>query len=127
MNKEELIDNYKLKKLEIEARLQEFKKVPEKEYFYELIFCLLTPQSQAKKCWQAVEELKSNKTSESTAIQSCLSTKTRFYKNKTRYLIEARKNWGTIKEKIEQEKNSIELRNWLADNVLGLGLKESSH
>jgi len=127
MNKEELIDNYKLKKLEIEARLQEFKKVPEKEYFYELVFCLLTPQSQAKKCWQAVEELRDNKINDKFAIQSCLATKTRFHNNKAKYILEAKKNWEIIKEKITSIKNPLELRNWLTDNVLGLGLKESSH
>src|SRR3989338_5272889 len=50
--------HYKSLKKEIKQRLRQFSALPAPDYFYELCFCLLTPQSNAKKCWQAVEKLK---------------------------------------------------------------------
>lgn len=125
MNKEELLLKYKEKKKDIEKKLEKFKNLPEKDYIHELIFCLLTPQSKAKKCWEAVVQLKETDNNLQT-ISSCLSTKTRFHNNKTKYVIEARKNWEEIEEKI-RTLGTLELRNWLAENVLGLGMKEASH
>lgn len=118
---------YKIKEKEISNRLIDFSKVSAKDYQKELIFCLLTPQSQAKKCWQAVEELDKNKITESSLIQQCLKTKTRFHNNKTKYILNLRKNWKNIQNIISSEPDIVKLRNYLADNVLGLGLKEASH
>ena len=127
MENEELrrvTEYYNSNKQAFKARLEDFKFIPMENYFYELAFCLLTPQSQAKKCWQAVEELRACEFN--TNIQECLRTKTRFHRNKARYLKEAREKWPEIKEKIETLE-TLELRNWLAKNVKGLGLKEASH
>lgn len=127
MNKSQLLINYKSKKEEIKKRLQEFSKIPKKDYLHELFFCILTPQSQAKKCWQAVVQIKKNNLQNKKLLQSCLASKTRFHKNKTEYLIEARKKFPKIKNKIAGNFSPLKLRNWLAENVKGLGLKESSH
>lgn len=129
MEKRALFSAYKEKNNEITKRLEEFKNLPEKDYIHELIFCLLTPQSQAKKCWEAVVQLQKIGDKKQT-VSSCLSTKTRFHNNKTKYVLGARKRWEKIKEEIDKELKKgeiIELRNWLADNVLGLGMKEASH
>lgn len=129
MQKKELLSRYTKKKDEIQRRLKDFSNIPQKEYIHELIFCLLTPQSQAKKCWEAVVQLKENEIKESE-IKNCLSTKTRFHNNKARYIIEARKNWENTLKKIQEElekENIMQLRNWLAENILGLGMKEASH
>src|SRR3989344_4057073 len=48
--------NYIKNKNIIKKRLNEFSK--NKDYFYELCFCILTPQSNAKKCYNAVLKLK---------------------------------------------------------------------
>ncbi len=48
-------------KSKIEKRLREFKEISKSsnhDIFCELVFCLLTPQSRAKICWQAVLNLK---------------------------------------------------------------------
>ncbi|MCK4247602.1 MAG: DNA lyase, partial [Methanomicrobia archaeon] len=46
---------------EIRSRLDEFDRLREKgsdeDIFAELVFCILTPQSRAKSCWKAVENL----------------------------------------------------------------------
>lgn len=125
MNQEHLIAQYRIKEQAIKKGLKDFSSLPKKEYIHELIFCLLTPQSQAKKCWEAVVQLKET-SSEKQAISACLSKKTRFHNNKTRYILEAKNNWEKISNKIETLE-TIALRNWLADNVLGMGMKEASH
>lgn len=99
-----------------------------KDYIYELLFCLLTPQSNAKLCWQAILELKNKNMNLLTEkqITNILKSKTRFHNNKAKYIMSAIKNWGDIEKQLSN-KNIPELRNWLADNVIGLGMKESSH
>ena len=49
----ELKSLYNTKALSFRKRLLEFKKLNDKEQFHEFIFCLLTPQSNAQKCWAA--------------------------------------------------------------------------
>jgi len=111
---------------QIKQRLVQFRSLPESEYKWELIFCLLTPQSKAQKCWEAVEEIK--KISEITEenIKEILIRKTRFHNNKAKYVIEAISNWDDIKSQLSNS-NILELRSWLAENVKGMGLKEASH
>lgn len=125
---QELISQYKIKKQEIQNKLNEFKQLSENSYFQELIFCLLTPQSQAQKCWQAAQEiskLQKNQFNQAN-ITNILKTKTRFHNNKTKYILEASDNWQTIKKQLSNP-NRQELRNFLAENIKGLGYKEASH
>jgi N-glycosylase/DNA lyase len=126
MKTKELRAEYEKYKKEIKERLEEFSNLPESEYIYELFFCLLTPQSKAEKCWQAVEEIKKCEI-EKNKIESCLKTKTRFYRNKTRYLIEASKSWDEIKRIIDSNKKPREMRELLVKEIKGLGMKEASH
>ena len=131
METKELLIEYKKHKSEIKSKLREFSNLPKQDYIYELFFCILTPQSKAEKCWEAVEELKNCSLKENN-IQSCLKTKTRFYKNKTKYLIEANKNFNAIKQLINSNKPPKEVRELLMDNkskykIKGLGMKEASH
>ena len=41
----------------IQSRLKEFSQIDEKEYFYELCFCLLTPGSKARQAEKVVNFL----------------------------------------------------------------------
>lgn len=123
---QELKELYKIKKQEIIVRLNEFETLSNDKYFNELMFCLLTPQSNAKKCWQAVEELSRLNQLTKEQIANILKSKTRFYNNKTNYLIEAKANWHNILSSINTLE-TIRLRNWLAENIKGLGMKEASH
>ncbi len=54
----ELFSSYNLYKSTIQNRLKKFKKVAECDYFYEMCFCLLIPQSKAKNAFKAIEILK---------------------------------------------------------------------
>ena len=131
MNSQQLKEKYLEHKSEIKSKLREFSELDKENYIYELFFCILTPQSKAEKCWQAVEELKSCEI-EKGKIENCLKTKTRFYRNKTRYLIEAANKWLTINKLINSNKSPIEIRQLITDNnskykIKGLGMKEASH
>ncbi len=117
---------YNASKKQIKAKILEFKTLPGTRYFNELIFCLLTPQSNAKKCWQAVEQLSKLNQPTKNQIAKILKSKTRFHNNKADYMLEAKANWKNIKLSINTLSN-INLRNWLAENVKGLGMKEASH
>jgi len=132
-----LFKSYSPKKFEIKKRLFEFKEKwhePEEKIFAELAFCLCTPQSKAKTCDAAVQELVKNKKLFSASpkeISKTLSSKVRFHNNKAGYIAEARKKlMPEIKEKLMSLDiyNDIpKAREWLVANIKGLGLKEASH
>ncbi|MBI5803801.1 DNA lyase [Candidatus Pacearchaeota archaeon] len=121
-----IIEGYREKSTEINLRLNEFRNLPGEFYFREFLFCLLTPQSNAKKCWEAVEEISLLKELEEKKVNEILRTKTRFHNTKTIRIIENAKKWGEIKGRIAEDK-IVDLRNWLVQNIDGYGLKESSH
>lgn len=126
ISENDLINSHNKTRTEIKKRIKYFKTIPEEEYFNEFLFCLLTPQSNAKKCWEAVEEISKLPNFQEDKIVEILKTKTRFYKTKALRVIKGKQGWNKIKEKLK-ENSYFELRNWLAENVNGYGLKESSH
>jgi N-glycosylase/DNA lyase len=124
-------------KEEIENRRDKFKKIgknatPE-ELFVELAFCILTPQSKAKMCWEAVLEMSKKDIllrGTKKAINKELQ-KVRFKNKKTDYLLEARnkffKDNNSIYNNIKKTKSPVALREYLVKNVKGIGYKEASH
>ena len=133
---DEVIHIYLKVKPEIILRLGEFRKIWEtgsnKDIFRELVFCLLTPQSKAKYCWNAVEDLngmlwKSNKRDIVQKLK-----KVRFKNNKAKYILKARKLFTKdgkiqIKSIISRFSKNTEAREYLVHNVKGMGYKEASH
>jgi N-glycosylase/DNA lyase len=133
----ELQKCYKNKKFEIKNRLEEFGKIKnenDERIFSELAFCICTPQSKATSAWKAIEALVKNNylfTRNERMIRPFLNC-VRFADNKTKYIVEARELFSkngklNIKEKIQSFPDNSKLREWLAENVKGLGMKESSH
>ncbi len=127
---------YRAKKQPIEQRLLEFKetwKAGNKAIFAELAFCLCTPQSNALQCDAAVQSLNQKNLMQlsDTQIAAILSKKVRFHNNKAGYIALAREQlMPNINEKLTGlgiESNPVSARNWLAENVKGLGMKEASH
>jgi len=123
---EEILNQYELIKKDLKLRLNSFKNLSEKEQFKEFLFCLLTPQSNAQRCWQAVEEISNLRELEERAVFNILKTKTRFHITKTPRILKARETWEAIKPHL-QNQNRKKLRNSIAKTVNGYGLKESSH
>jgi N-glycosylase/DNA lyase len=134
---EELQSLYHEKKSAIQDRLLEFKKVMQwndADVFAELSFCLLTPQSSAKVCWAAITKLREH----SLLLKGTTSdlgphlSQVRFGESKAKYIVEAREMFSkngqlSLKSKISSFYNPFELREWLVENVKGLGYKEASH
>ena len=91
----ELQSLYQERKDAIQKRLLEFKQVMrwnDEEVFAELAFCLLTPQSSARVCWDAVSKLKQLTLllkGKPTDLEPHLSN-VRFGDSKARYIVEAR-------------------------------------
>jgi len=121
-----LLREYKDKKNSIKKRIEDFRNLDPHRYYDEMIFCLLTPQSNAKKCWSAVQEIKKLNNFDAEKIANILKTRTRFHNNKTKYILESKKSWEKIINMLNNE-DRIKLRNEISEIVKGYGLKEASH
>lgn len=124
---------------EIKVRLNEFKDIwnmgSEEDIFAELVFCILTPQSKAKSCYDAVGCLLGKDIligGSEKQVGRELKSKVRFHNTKAKNIVEARKIFMkekkiSIKPVISKFKDSKETREWLVGNIRGLGYKEASH
>ncbi|MFH0831480.1 MAG: N-glycosylase/DNA lyase [archaeon] len=125
----------KLKKAEISrtinARNREFKilKSQPEKWFSELCFCILTAGSTAQSCMQVQQKVGSafsilpiNKLKKKMKSASC-----RFYNKRAEYIFDARKNFqANIVKKLANE-SPDKAREWLVENIKGIGMKEASH
>ncbi|HPA62620.1 MAG TPA: DNA lyase, partial [Spirochaetota bacterium] len=134
----DIFKTYSTIKPEIEKRIAEFKKIREKatdkELFYELVFCIMTPQSKAKSCGKALELLiKENLIFNGTAEK--ISEKiniVRFRNNKAKYIVEARGKFTQgkyfkMRDILYSHGDVQNIREWLVNNIKGIGYKEASH
>ncbi len=130
---------YRAMQEEIVSRLDEFKGIlkdcSEESIFAELVYCILTPQSKARLCWTAVENLMNKKLlligDKNQIIRELDGV--RFKYKKAEYIIEARMQFSidgkmAIKSRIDQFTDVYyDAREWLVKNVKGIGYKEASH
>ena len=125
-----LIEDYKRKKKDIKKRLKEFGEVSKtnaEEIFSELCFCLLTPQSNARHCDKAIQELKKTNLLFNgciRAIRPVLRGKSRFHNKKAKYIVNARRCFD---KSVLNANNACEIRERLVKKIKGLGYKEASH
>ncbi len=111
-----------------------FNKKDNKEWFGEMCFCILTANSKAKTAIAIQKEL--------TASGFCtlclddvrdaiIRNKHRFHNNKAKFIVEARKHMNVkdlIKKIADDDKEGqMAAREWLVQNIKGLGYKEASH
>jgi N-glycosylase/DNA lyase len=134
----EIQNLYALKREEILLRLQEFqriwKKGTRKEIFSELVYCILTPMARGKMCCIAVENMVRSGalfTRDRSQIARELIG-ARFIHKKSAYIVEARKkfmlnSYASLRSILIQNNNSHDARQWLVQNVKGIGYKEASH
>lgn len=95
--------------------------------FGELCFCILTPQSRAKNCREAINRLKKDKKLFTATLEELRSylKGVRFSERKALFIMEAREKFPELKRMIKSD--PPEVRNWLVENIKGLGMKESAH
>lgn len=116
---------------EIRDRLREFAAVPPGEYLYELLYCLLTPQSSALNAGSVVSLLRGrNFMASPFDPEPVLADRRhyiRFHRTKAKRLLEAHRMFRTIAEHLDGGRSPAGIRAWLVRNVGGLGMKEASH
>jgi len=133
----ELREEYETKGVGIKGKLKEFKEVlnqSDERVFAELTFCLCTPQSKATEAWNSVRILMENNllyTGGEEDIKPFLNP-VRFCDTKAKYIINARDFFTKdgklkIKNRIISFDNAFELRDFLVNNVKGIGMKEAGH
>lgn len=107
------------------------KEKTEEEVFYHFCFTLLVPQTTHKSTMVVISELKKNNffsTEIPTEELSEIVRPTRFYNNKTRYLLNLKENWNWIYDMtIALMGTPKNLREFLVDMIPGLGMKAASH
>jgi N-glycosylase/DNA lyase len=122
---------YAHRKAAVVLRLNEFSRVPQSEYFYELAYCMLTPQSSAAHAEEVVNKLKQcdffNNPVDPIPLLRRKDHYIRFHNTKGRHLIEAKGRFRDILHHLSNGAGSEELREWLVTNVRGIGYKEASH
>lgn len=126
-----LLTEHARRKREIRKRLREFAAVPPGEFFYELLYCLLTPQSSAVNAGAAVKALREadvlGRGIDPSPILSRKEAYVRFHNTKALRILGARQRFPEIASRLAHGMPGPELRRWLAGNVKGLGWKEASH
>jgi N-glycosylase/DNA lyase len=128
---DELRGMFATRRSAIRSRLADFANVPRHEYFYELVYCLLTPQSSAVNAGRAVLALREsdlqNRAFDPEPLLHREDYYIRFHKTKAKSLLEIREKYGIVAQHLSNGSTSVELREWLVKNVRGMGWKEASH
>jgi N-glycosylase/DNA lyase len=115
----------------VEKRIEEFKQLNKhtEKWFSELCFCILTANSTAERCIEVQKQvgngfrnLPLKKLKQKMKSASC-----RFYNKRAEYIAEARKEFQAEKIKELTDKNPKKAREWLVQNIRGIGMKEASH
>lgn len=144
MNREEVVEQYREHRQEIEDRLEEFQELRDaNDYrlFMELVFVILTSQTGARKAWNAVEELDEKNLlmegNENQVAKVLAEKDVQYEESKASYIVENREllsqptlhnptNELKLKEKLDTS-NLEKTREWLVENIDGLGWKGASH
>ncbi|OYT35341.1 MAG: N-glycosylase [Candidatus Aenigmarchaeota archaeon ex4484_52] len=130
----DIIENLKrteTKKL-VDDKIKEFKENMKKssnEIFLELCFCILTANFNARKTIKIQKNI-GNEFLTLGEVQMAKKLKKLGHRHpniRAKYIIEARKYKNTLKEIIESFNNENKTREWLVNNIKGIGYKEASH
>ena len=122
---------------QIEERLNEFRSIwsdgTSDDILVELLFCILTPQSNAHMCWKIVQELRDEGvifTIGEKDLATRLERGARFKNRKAHYFIEARdlfKGGLDIRGHLSGFTDACGAREWIVENIKWIGYKEASH
>jgi len=128
----ELTSLYKQRKNEIKQRLREFQSVPPDEYFYELVYCILTPQTNAFSADKAVQVLKNldfqNRDIDPFPYLHCKDYYIRFHKTKAQRLCDLKNSFPPVQSILSNDSlTAFKKREQIVKIVNGFGLKEATH
>ncbi len=128
---EEVIAGFPARADAIRTRLADFAAIKPQEYFYELVYCLLTPQSSAVNAGRATDALKSagllDALIDPAPILRSKSAYIRFHNTKARNILDVKEGFRVILPELQNGSTPPAVREWLVQNVRGLGMKEASH
>lgn len=121
----------------IDEKILEYKNAflySDEDFFAEIAFCILTPQSKAKNAWDIIVKLKENKllfNASEDILVNYLNT-VRFKNTKAKRLVKLREKLSIngklmSKDIIFKDDNILNIREWLVNNIDGFGYKEASH
>ncbi len=115
----------------IRRRLDDFRAVRHDAYLFELIYCLLTPQSSARNAQKVVDALQhtgfAGQPFDPEPILRDRKHYIRFHRTKSKHLLRVRDQMTEITTALAAHSDPRESREWLVRNVKGLGYKESTH
>ena len=117
---------------QIARRLAEFKAFRRKsgsDLFPELCYCLMTANARADAAWRTQKKC-SNELAcfpASRLAKTLLANKVRFHNTKAKRVCEARRLAPTLRKTVYSFKSGCKAREWLVENVKGIGWKEASH
>jgi len=116
----------------VETRVRGFKvlgKKPSSELFKELCFCILTANFNAERSIRIQEAVGDGflTFSESELAKRLRSLGHRYPRARARYIVEARRYAYALRELVEKLGSESAVREWLVENIRGIGYKEASH
>jgi N-glycosylase/DNA lyase len=117
---------------QISQRTSEFSKLRcagKKIIFSELCFCILTANCSAESCINVQREVDEGFMSlaEKKLAGRLKKIGYRFPNKRADYIVSAREKADELMEQIDSKKSGRDIREWLAENIKGLGMKEASH
>ncbi len=117
----------------VEARIREFQAAQgegDERWFEELVFCLLTANYSARgalACIAALNEGDAIREGSLEQLRARLEHRHRFPNKRSEFIHKARGHRGDLKRIITSQPSSRAARDWLVENITGLGMKEASH
>jgi N-glycosylase/DNA lyase len=117
----------------VETRVEEFRQAQresEARWFEELVYCLLTANYSARgslACIAALKEGCAMDEGNLEQLRTCLQHRHRFPNKRAEFILEARRHRDDLKKTITGQLSSRAAREWLVENIKGLGMKEASH
>lgn len=127
-----LTENSRVRRM-VEERMDEFRRVhlmDSQKWYEELVYCLLTAYSSALMGQRCVDALLDGSLMEGSLedVRGCLVEEGhRFANRRAEYIYDTRELAPRIKETIQSFDDPRRAREWLVENVKGLGWKEASH
>lgn len=128
---DQLHAEYQQKRNAVRKRLKEFRQVPRDKYFYELIYCLLTPQSSAVNAGRAQRSFEESgfryASVDPLPILADRGHYIRFHKTKSARITAMKLQYGEIEALLHSSVTAAEKRDWLVRHVKGISMKEATH